>query len=308
MYIDLPAAASPIDLRAPSFAHGAAGCVRVPASGSVRVPEGITSAWMQLRGTATVQCREGSFRLGRGDWILLDHRSQPCVQTDRLGICMGLHFGTDGLAALGEGANPLYAGRGRMRRDDMQIALRLWRRLEVVADGSVTLRNDLRPLLLLMADLQRDIVTQSLRCPGRSLTQRAGLMARLQVSRLHLEGHPQLDHRVDDLASVAGLPARYFSRVFQIVYGVSPLSFAGRVRLDHAVRLLREGAMTLDQVAVICGFKHRGTLVPALRAHLGLGRRERIGDHLSHRTSGDADPKRTSVSASSITTTRIATG
>ncbi|WP_354273145.1 helix-turn-helix domain-containing protein [Stenotrophomonas rhizophila] len=64
------------------------------------------------------------------------------------------------------------------------------------------------------------------------------------------------------------------------MYGVSPLSFAGRVRLDHAVRLLREGAMTLDQVAVICGFKHRGTLVPALRAHLGLGRRERMVDHL----------------------------
>ncbi|MEN5041455.1 AraC family transcriptional regulator [Stenotrophomonas sp. TWI1149] len=264
----------------PSLTRGTAGCVRVPAPGAVCVPDGITSAWMQLLGTSTVQCREGSFRLGRGDWILLDHRSDPHVQTDRLGICMGLHFSADPLAALGEGANPLYAGRGRMCRDDMQIALRLWRRLDVVPDGRVTVRNDLRPLLLLMADLQRDIVTQAHRCPGRSLEQRAGLMARLQVSRLHLEGHPQLDHGVDDLASVAGLPARYFSRVFQAVYGLSPLSFAGRVRLDHAVRLLREGAMTLDQVAVICGFKHRGTLVPALRVHLGLGRMEMLEDRI----------------------------
>jgi AraC family transcriptional regulator len=280
MYIDLPAAASTIDLPIPSFAHGAAGCVRVPASGLVCVPAGITSAWMQLRGTSTVECREGSFRLGRGDWILLDHRSEPGVQADRLGICMGLLLGSDPVAALGEGANPLYPGRGRMRRDDMQIALRLWRRTGVVPDGRVAVRDDLRPLLLLMSDLQRDIARQSNRCPGRSLAQRAGLLASLQVSRLHLQGHPQIDHKIDDLARVAGLPARYFSRVFQTVYGVSPLSFAGRVRLDHAVRLLREGEMTLDQVAATCGFKHRGTLVPALRAHLGLGRMERIGDHL----------------------------
>lgn len=283
MHIELPAAPSTIDPSIPSSTRGVAGCVRVPASGAVCVPDGITSAWMQLRGTSTVHCREGSFRLKRGDWILLDHLSQPRVQTDHLGICMGLHQGSEALAALGDGGNPLYAGRGRMGRDDMQIALRLWRRTGVLPDGRVAVRDDLRPLLLLFADLQRDITRESDRCPGRSLAQRAGLMARLQVTRLHLEGHPQRDHSVDDLARFAGLPARYFSRVFQSVYGMSPLSFAGRVRLDRAVQLLREGEMTLDQVAVICGFKHRGTLVPALRAHLGLGRMERI--HIAYPSS-----------------------
>lgn len=259
---------------------GETACVRLPAAGSGGAPTGITSAWMQLRGSATVRCREGTFLLGRGDWILLDRQSEPRVENDRPGICMGLHLASDSLAALGEGANPLYPGRGRMCRAEMQIAVRLWRRTGVMADGRVAVRDDLRPLLLLVADLQRCITDGADRCPGRSHAQRAGLMASLQRARLYLEGHPQVDHSVDDLAGFAGLPARYFSRVFQAVYGVSPLSFAGRVRLDHAVRQLREGGMTLDQVAVICGFKHRGTLVPALRAHLGLGRMERIGDHL----------------------------
>lgn len=235
---------------------------------------------MQLRGSATVRCREGRFLLRRGDWIVLDRASKPCVQTDPLAICMGLNLAADTLDALGDGASPLYPGRGRMCRDETRIAVRLWRRTGVVPDGSVTLRDDLRPLLLLMADLQRDITTRSHRCPGRSPVKRAALMGSLQRSRLHLEGHPQLDHKVDDLARIAGLPARYFSRMFHAVYGLSPLSFAARVRLDHAVRLLREGGMSIDQVAVICGFKHRGTLVPALRAHLGLGRMEKIGDHV----------------------------
>ncbi len=137
---------------------------------------------------------------------------------------------------------------------------------------------DLRPVVLLMADLQRDICIAANRCPGRSIKQRAPLMATLQRTRLYLEGHTLLDHKVDDLAAFAGLPARYLSRVFHAVYGLSPLSFAGRVRLDHAVRLLREGEMTLDQIAVTVGYKHRGTLLSALRAHLGLGRMDRIAD------------------------------
>ncbi len=247
----------------------AAGCVRLPASGSARVPKGVTTAWMQLHGTSTVQCEEGTFLLRRGDWILLDGASQPRLQTDHLAICMGLYLPSN---------HAFYPGRGRMWRDEMQIAVRLWRRTGVVPNGKVMAREDLRPLVLLMADLQRDIGLAANRCPGRSIKQRAPLMATLQRTRLYLEGHTLLDHRVDELAAFAGLPARYLSRVFHAVYGVSPLSFAGRVRLDHAVRLLREGEMTVDQIAVTVGYKHRGTFLSALRAHLGLGRMDRIAD------------------------------
>jgi len=264
----------------PSLTRGTTGCVGVPASGSACVAEGQSSVWMQLRGSSTVRCREGSFVLRRGDWIVLDRASKPCVQTDPLAICMGLNLAADTLDALGDGASPLYPGRGRMCRDEIRIAVRLWRRTGVVLDGRVAVRDDLHPLLLLVADLQRNIAITADRCPGRSLKQRATLMASLQRTRLYLEGQPLVDHKVDDLARFAGLPARYLSKVFHAIHGLPPLSFAGRVRLDHAARLLRDGGITVDQVAVICGYKHRGTLVAALRAHLGLGRMERIGDHL----------------------------
>ena len=41
------------------------------------------SIWCQLRGTTTIDAREGRFRLGPGDWIALDPESLPTLQASR---------------------------------------------------------------------------------------------------------------------------------------------------------------------------------------------------------------------------------
>lgn len=236
---------------------------------SVQLPGGVSTLWMQLRGSTCVQAREGQFRLRRGDWMVLERESRPTLQADRLGICMGLCLSADTLGALGEGAAPLYPGRGRMCTSDLQIAVRLWRRIGQAADGSLGTRGDLRPLLLHVADLQRGIAAQVQQCPGRSLGRKRHVLARLQRARLFLEGHTDRVVRIGELAALANLSYWYFSKAFQGVYGESPQAFGARVRLELAASLLRDSDMIVGEIAAASGFEHAGSFARAFRAHFG---------------------------------------
>ncbi|MCC7633973.1 helix-turn-helix transcriptional regulator [Stenotrophomonas rhizophila] len=244
-------------------------CVGISRMSSVQLPGGVSTLWMQLRGNTGVHAREGEFRLKRGDWMVLERDSRPTLQADRLGICVGLCLSTDTLVALGEGATPLYPGRGRMSASDLQIAVRLWRRIGQAADGRLGTRGDLRPLLLHMADLQRGIAAQVQHCPGRSLGRKRHVLARLQRARLFLEGHTDRVVRIGELAELANLSYWYFSKAFQGVYGESPQAFGARVRLELAARLLRDSDMIVGEIAAASGFEHAGSFARAFRAHFG---------------------------------------
>jgi AraC family transcriptional regulator len=71
-----------------------------------------------------------------------------------------------------------------------------------------------------------------------------------------------------DMAAVAGLSVSQFSRQFKARTGVAPHRFLMRLRIDAALRLLREGAMPIAQVATCCGFSHQEHLSRVLATHL----------------------------------------
>lgn len=236
---------------------------------SVQLPGGVSTLWMQLRGSSGVRAQEGQFRLRRGDWMVLERDSRPTLQADRLGICVGLCLSSDTLGAIGKGEVPLFPGRGRMSGTDMQIAVRLWRQIGHAAARGQGMSGDLRPLLLHMADLQRGIAAQVQRCPGRSLGRKRHVLARLQRARLFLEGHTDRVVRIGELAELASLSYWYFSKAFQGVYGESPQAYGARLRLELAARLLRDSDMIVGEIAAASGFEHAGSFARAFRAHFG---------------------------------------
>jgi AraC family transcriptional regulator len=71
-----------------------------------------------------------------------------------------------------------------------------------------------------------------------------------------------------DMAIVAGLSVSQFSRQFKARTGVAPHRFLMRLRIDAALRLLRDGVMPIAQVAAACGFSHQEHLTRVLAAHL----------------------------------------
>jgi AraC-like DNA-binding protein len=86
---------------------------------------------------------------------------------------------------------------------------------------------------------------------ARGTAQHAEAVARLR-RYIHFHFHEPLT--VEHLAQQARLSPRRLTTVFREVCGRSPLDYVIEVRLDRAAELLREGRLTVSQVADRTGF------------------------------------------------------
>lgn len=250
----------------------ASSCIGVSRLGSVQLPGNQFSFWIQLRGSAWVEAREGRFRLRRNHWIAFEKDSRPIVQSDHHGLCIGLSVSAEILQAMTRFTDwGLYAGRGQIGRREARAILRLWREVAArVSGGAVLDMALLRPLLLHLAGFQRDISSGAARCPGRSRIRKRQVLSRLQRARLYLEGNCDRMVRVGELAELTSFSIWYFSKTFHGVYDESPQAAAARMRLEQAAQLLLDTSMAVGEVAATCGFDNCCSFARAFRAHHGV--------------------------------------
>ncbi|WP_022972132.1 hypothetical protein, partial [Xanthomonas maliensis] len=176
----------------------ASACLAVARLGSLRTAAATFTVWIQLRGRAWVESKEGRFRLRAGDWIAFDKDSHPHVQADRGGLCVGVSLDSSSMHSLAELTDAtLYPGRSQLSRGDLRIALRLWRNAAQRREHA-----EVRPLLLHLAAMQREFIEQEQRCPGRSRSRRRQVFGRMQRARLYLEGNSDRVVRISELAQL----------------------------------------------------------------------------------------------------------
>ena len=80
---------------------------------NLRLAAPLFSVWLQIRGGANVDAKEGSFRLAAGDWIAFERESQPELQTDRMGLTLGLVLSADVLRSVAQLTWPWIVRRTR---------------------------------------------------------------------------------------------------------------------------------------------------------------------------------------------------
>ena len=85
-----------------------------------------------------------------------------------------------------------------------------------------------------------------------------------------LRSEPGKNHLLSEIAREAGLGISAFIRAFRGATGVTPASYAKRVRLDLAASLLRTTAMPIRQVASDCAFSSAAHLIAAFRNSYGV--------------------------------------
>ena len=186
-------------------------CVGVARLGSLQTSGTVFTVWMQLRGSAWVESKEGRFRLRQREWIAFEKESRPMVQASRDGLCIGVALDAQALRTLGDLADSaLYTGHGLMSRAEMRMALRLWREAQAQGPGS----HVLRPLLLHVASLQRNFSEGVQRCPGRSRLRKRQVFGRMQRARMYLEGNSHRVVRIGELAELTNFSSWYLSKTF----------------------------------------------------------------------------------------------
>ncbi len=74
----------------------------------------------------------------------------------------------------------------------------------------------------------------------------------------------------ETLAAVCGISTSYLKRLFAEQFGMAPRQYVIRMRLNYAADLLREGSLSVGQVAELSGFREIYYFSRSFKAHFGL--------------------------------------
>ena len=257
---------------------------------SVAVVDAAASAWLVLRGSAALACREGRFNLARGQWIVLERDARPLLQAGTDGLVVGIALPAR-LQSLAAADGGLFTGLGQMAPGTRGDALRAWRRCAPFARNAgrrqEVARLQLEPLLRLLAVQQAGFRELVERCPGRSLRRRRQVFARMQRAWMHMAGNLDRPMRIPELAGLGSVSVWYFTKTFQALYGEGPQAASSRLRLAHAARLLRGTRLSVSEAGAACGFENNCSFSRAFRARFGVPPsryRVAVAPHAANRT------------------------
>jgi AraC family transcriptional regulator len=90
---------------------------------------------------------------------------------------------------------------------------------------------------------------------------------------------PDGEWTTQDLASLAGMSAFHFHRIFRALTGETMFALLQRRRLLRAIELINEGAFTLTEIALECGFDSGSSLSRAFRKHFRCSPRQCRNSH-----------------------------
>lgn len=122
------------------------------------------------------------------------------------------------------------------------------------------------------------------RPPGRTTLSRMLELIRTELAELQAEApadpiervvqtmrrHPKGIHTVGRFARIAGMSASRFAHVFKARTGVSPMAFHRRMKLDHALALLRTSDLPIGRIAQEAGFATAAHFSKLVRDHTGM--------------------------------------
>ena len=89
---------------------------------------------------------------------------------------------------------------------------------------------------------------------------------------------PGAHHSVDSLADAAYMGRSAFAEHFTSHFSRSPMSFVNHVRMERAAKLLREGHLSIEQIANRMGFASRSHFSQGFKRHTG----QAPGDYREH--------------------------
>jgi AraC-like DNA-binding protein/quercetin dioxygenase-like cupin family protein len=93
---------------------------------------------------------------------------------------------------------------------------------------------------------------------------------RLERVRRHIHAHLADSVDINELSRIAGLSRFHLIRVFRARYGVTPMDYLRKQRLENVRIMLRSSDQSLKQIAAMLGFSDEFHLSKAFKAGVGV--------------------------------------
>lgn len=111
------------------------------------------------------------------------------------------------------------------------------------------------------------MVTLLARQFGKQQPSMDGIALDLAQAAAYMENHYSEEITVAQLARMANVSARHFTRCFTQVYHATPLQYLQLVRLQRACALLHEAHLSISEVSATCGFVDSNYFSRLFRQH-----------------------------------------
>lgn len=86
--------------------------------------------------------------------------------------------------------------------------------------------------------------------------------------------HPGAEHTVESLGEAAAMSRSSFAKHFAEAFGLSPMTFLHRLRMERAAEMLAADESSIDAIAIKVGFSSRSHFSRAFKKHTGVSPNE----------------------------------
>ncbi|MHA6482242.1 helix-turn-helix domain-containing protein [Paenibacillus sp. strain BS8-2] len=106
--------------------------------------------------------------------------------------------------------------------------------------------------------------------PPRIRQSQSQEMERLLLIRQYVDDHLDQEMTLEELAEVLHLHPNYFSKYFKRHFGMPPLKYVSRKRMEHAKHILKTTSQSVKEVAAATGFDDANYFSKTFRREVGF--------------------------------------
>lgn len=121
-----------------------------------------------------------------------------------------------------------------------------------------------------MLCLAIDLLARSNHAPDMQTRLTPQELSRLQTVREALDNNLAAPPSLDAMCEMAGMNRNKLADGFRYLFGVSPVEYSRRRRMEHAFRLLQSSGMPITRIADEVGFAHSRNLASAFRKYFNV--------------------------------------
>ena len=226
-----------------------------------------------LQGEEAYEIDGRARRIGPGDFMLVEAgvefetRTSGPVETIGLCVYLGAEPGAPASAPLGRGRT--IAGS---RLDPLASLLGRYARLLASrpSAGAALARRIVQEVTVGAENYLASFGNRLERLGALKQSTRVETLQRLERARAFIHDHEARAISLDEVADAAALSRFHLTRSFSEVYGLPPLSYHRRLRLEAAARRLTGGSATATQIADELGYASLSAFTRAFRGNFGI--------------------------------------
>jgi AraC-like DNA-binding protein len=210
-----------------------------------------------LRGSASYETPQGRYRVTPDTFLILNEGQQYSMEVSADAntetFCPFFQSGF----VKSEFYERLYPMRGNVAQAIRGI-------------GSIPLEDSFYDLAGALAELRGETRREADSFPGLRASTREEMYRRLYRARDFLHSCYAEPLSVSDAASIAAISHFHFQRMFKSAFGMSPMQFLQRRRLEVARDLLRATEEEVTSICLSVGFESLGSFSALFKRHFGF--------------------------------------